>query len=130
MCSEVCSEVYSQVSTVAHDSIMTPCDVIKQRMQNGEHASTMEAIRHSLKTEQRSPTSRWGRQATVELQALVASLTTPPEDFSDKLSSEFDSLFGDMDMFGHGEQDLQVKAMGDTDAGIDEATMAAARRVM
>ena len=66
----------------------------------------------------------------AELQALVASLTTPPEDFSDKLSSEFDSLFGDMDMFGHGEQDLQVKAMGDTDAGIDEATMAAARRVM
>ena len=64
----------------------------------------------------------------AELQALVASLTTPPEDFSDKLSSEFDSLFGDMDMFGHGDQ--EVKAMGDTDAGIDEATMAAARRVM
>ncbi len=28
-----------------------PYEVIKQRMQNGDHASTMEAIRHSMKTE-------------------------------------------------------------------------------
>lgn len=31
--------------------LRVPYEVIKQRMQNGEHASTMEAIRHSLKTE-------------------------------------------------------------------------------
>jgi solute carrier family 25 iron transporter 28/37 len=38
-------------STLAHDAIMTPCDVIKQRMQLGCYENISDCVRHIVRTE-------------------------------------------------------------------------------
>lgn len=47
----LCSSVAVAVSAVAHDSIMTPMDVMKQRLQLGYHSGVLDCARHIWRTE-------------------------------------------------------------------------------